>query len=69
MTYQTKHPPRLRFISAVLSLAMLLTLLPTTAFAADDGEKTDGDYTYEVSADGTATIMDYTGSGGAAPLR
>ena len=34
MTYQTKHPPRLRFISAVLSLAMLLTLLPTTAFAA-----------------------------------
>lgn len=34
MTYQTKHPPRLRFISAVLSLAMLLTLLPVTAFAA-----------------------------------
>ena len=64
MTYQTKHPPRLRFISAVLSLAMLLTLLPTTAFAADDGEKTDGDYTYKVNADGTATIMDYTGSGG-----
>ena len=64
MTYQTKHPPRLRFISAVLSLAMLLTLLPTTAFAADDGEKTDGDYTYKINADGTATIMDYTGSGG-----
>lgn len=64
MTYQTKHPPRLRFISAVLALAMLLTLLPTTAFAADDGEKTDGDYTYKVNADGTATIMDYTGSGG-----
>ncbi len=64
MTYQTKHPPKLRFISAVLSLAMLLTLLPTTAFAADDGEKTDGDYTYKVNADGTATIMDYTGSGG-----
>ena len=64
MTYQTKHPPKLRFISAVLALAMLLTLLPTTAFAADDGEKTDGDYTYKVNADGTATIMDYTGSGG-----
>ena len=64
MTYQTKHPPKLRFISAVLALVMLLTLLPTTAFAADDGEKTDGDYTYKVNADGTATIMDYTGSGG-----
>lgn len=64
MTYQTKYPPKLRFISAVLALAMLLTLLPTTAFAADDGEKTDGDYTYKVNADGTATIMDYTGSGG-----
>lgn len=65
MTYQTKHPPRLRFISAVLSLAMLLTLLPTTAFAADDithNQKQDG-YTYGINhTKGYSFIDTYTGT-------
>lgn len=65
MTYQTKHPPRLRFISAVLALAMLLTLLPTTAFAADDikyNQKQDG-YTYGINrTKGYSFIDDYTGT-------
>lgn len=65
MTYQTKHPPRLRFISAVLALAMLLTLLPTTAFAADDityNHKQDG-YTYGINhTKGYSFIDTYTGT-------
>ena len=64
MTYQTKHPPRLRFISAVLSLAMLLTLLPTTAFAAKItyNQKQDG-YTYGINHDeGYSFISNYTGT-------
>ena len=65
MTYQTKHPPRLRFISAVLALAMLLTLLPTTAFAADDikyNQKQDG-YTYGINrTKGYSFIDTYTGT-------
>ena len=65
MTYQTKHPPKLRFISAVLSLAMLLTLLPTTAFAADDithNQKQDG-YTYGINhTKGYSFIDTYTGT-------
>lgn len=65
MTYQTKHPPRLRFISAVLALAMLLTLLPTTAFAAGDityNQKQDG-YTYGINhTKGYSFIDTYTGT-------
>ena len=64
MTYQTKHSPRLRFISAVLSLAMLLTLLPTTAFAANItyNQKQDG-YTYAINHDeGYSFISNYTGT-------
>lgn len=64
MTYQTKHPPRLRFISAVLALAMLLTLLPTTAFAAKItyNQKQDG-YTYGINHDeGYSFIDTYTGT-------
>lgn len=65
MTYQTKHPPKLRFISAVLSLAMLLTLLPTTAFAAGDityNQKQDG-YTYGINhTKGYSFIDTYTGT-------
>lgn len=65
MTYQTKHPPKLRFISAVLSLAMLLTLLPTTAFAAGDityNHKQDG-YTYGINhTKGYSFIDTYTGT-------
>ena len=60
MTYQTKHPPRLRFISAVLSLAMLLTLLPTTAFAAVK-YGTEGDYEY-YDKDGVIGIRVYNGT-------
>ncbi len=59
MTYQTKHPPRLRFISAVLSLAMLLTLLPTAAFAAVK-YGTEGDYEY-YDSDGEIGIRIYNG--------
>ena len=65
MTYQTKHPPRLRFISAVLSLAMLLTLLPTTAFAADDIKynQKQGGYTYGINhTKGYSFIDTYTGT-------
>ena len=65
MTYQTKHPPRLRFISAVLALAMLLTLLPTTAFAAGDityNQKQDG-YTYGINhTKGYSFIDTYSGT-------
>ncbi len=65
MTYQTKHPPKLRFISAVLALAMLLTLLPTTAFAANDityNHKQDG-YTYGINhTKGYSFIDTYTGT-------
>ena len=60
MTYQTKHPPRLRFISAVLSLAMLLTLLPTAAFAAVQ-YGTEGDYDY-YDSDGVIGIRVYNGT-------
>ena len=65
MTYQTKHPPRLRFISAVLALAMLLTLLPTTAFAADDIKyyQKQGGYTYGINrTKGYSFIDTYTGT-------
>ena len=50
----------IRKITAILlSVVMLLTALPVTTFAA-----TSGDYEYEILADGTAAITDYTGAGG-----
>ena len=49
---------KLRILSALLALAMLLALVPTAAFAAGD----DG-YTlrYRNNGDGTVTVIGYTG--------
>lgn len=38
----TRCPPKLRILSALLAFAMLLTLLPVTAFAADDKREING---------------------------
>ena len=56
---------KLRLLSAFLALAMMLTLLPTAAFAeGEDKTYTDqyGTWTYAENTDGTATISYYTGS-------
>lgn len=49
--------PRLRLLSALLSVAMLFTFLPTAAFAATNPES---DFTYTIS-DNSVTITGYTG--------
>ena len=49
---------KIRLLSALLALAMLLALLPTAAFA-----ETSGDYQYSVDSDGKVTITRYIGSG------
>ena len=61
---------KLRLLSAFLALAMLLTLLPTAAFADEDttpatDTTADGDWTYYVNDDdnNTVTIHKYNGSG------
>lgn len=38
----TRCPPKLRILSAILAFSMLLTLLPVTAFAADDTREING---------------------------
>ena len=38
----TRCPPKLRILSALLAFAMLLTLLPVTAFAADETREING---------------------------
>ena len=50
---------KLRLLSALLALAMMLALLPTAAFA-----ETSGDYEYKIDSDGNVTITKYIGSGG-----
>ena len=50
---------KLRLLSALLALAMMLALLPTAAFA-----ETSGDYEYSIGSDGNVTITKYIGSGG-----
>lgn len=57
-----------RLVGMILALSMMLTLLPTTAFAADpttptDSKASDGtyDYAYTLNDDGTATITDFLG--------
>ena len=45
----TRCPPRLRILSAVLAVAMMLTLLPVTAFAADRTEIVDGVQYYQMN--------------------
>lgn len=50
--------PRLRLLSALLSVAMLFTFLPTAAFAATNPES---DFTYTIS-DNSVTITGYKGT-------
>ena len=50
---------KLRLLSALLALAMMLALLPTAAFAAKEGY-----YEYDVDSEGNATITWYDGPGG-----
>ena len=50
---------KLRLLSALLALAMLLALLPTAAFA-----ETSNDYNYSIDSNGNVTITKYIGSGG-----
>ena len=53
---------KLRLLSALLALAMLLALLPTAAFAET---YTDGTVSFQYSvSDGKVTIIKYIGSGG-----
>ena len=48
---------KLRLVSALLAVAMMLALLPTAAFAADDNNNKCGEnLTWELSEDGTLTI-------------
>lgn len=51
--------PRLRLLSALLSVAMLFTFLPTAAFAATPTPESD--FTYTISGN-SVTITGYTGS-------
>ena len=55
---------RLRLLSAILALAMMLTLMPTAAFAATSpATTTEGNWTYYVNEDGkTVTITKYNGN-------
>lgn len=45
----TRCPPKLRILSALLAFAMLLTLLPVTAFAADRTEIVNGVQYYQMN--------------------
>lgn len=58
----TRCPPRLRILSAVLAVAMILTLLPVTAFATTQ-YKTIGRVQY-VQYDGAIIwrVIGYSGS-------
>ena len=51
---------KLRLVSALLAVAMMLALLPTAAFADDGNNKCGENLTWELSEDGTLTI---SGSG------
>lgn len=51
--------PRLRLLSALLSVAMLFTFLPTAAFAATPNSESD--FTYTIS-DNSVTITGYKGT-------
>ena len=51
---------KLRLLSALLAVAMMLALLPTAAFADDSNNKCGENLTWELSEDGTLTI---SGSG------
>ena len=51
---------KLRLVSALLAVAMMLALLPTAAFAEDGNNKCGENLTWELSEDGTLTI---SGSG------
>lgn len=50
---------KLRILSALLALAMLLALVPTAAFAAGDDGYT---LSYRNNSDGTVTVTGYTGT-------
>ena len=57
-----------RLVGMILALSMMLTLLPTAAFAASPTTPTDSvaddgtyQYAYTLNADGTATITDFLG--------
>lgn len=55
--------PRLRLLSALLSVAMLFTFLPTAAFAASPTKFTDGDFQYKTGYDGyTVSVIKYKGN-------
>lgn len=47
---------KLRFVSALLTLAMLFALLPTAAFAEDPTNKCGENLTWTLDSDGTLTI-------------
>ena len=47
---------KIRLLSALLALAMLLALLPTAAFADDGNNKCGEDLTWKLDSDGTLTI-------------
>lgn len=49
-----------RFLSTILAVCMVLTMLPLTGLTAFAAES--GDFTYTVLSDGTAEITNYTGS-------
>ena len=61
---------KLRLLSALLALAMLLALLPTAAFAEDGNNKCGANLTWSLDSDGTLTISgtgemaDYNNSNG-----
>lgn len=61
--------PRLRLLSALLSVAMLFTFLPTAAFAADtslpvrlDANNSANGIQYTLNSDGTADVSGFTSS-------
>ena len=53
-----------KFLSLLMSLAMILTALPLAGFTAfaEDGTHTSGDFEYVVLKDGTAEITKYNGN-------
>ena len=53
-----------KFLSLLMSLAMILTALPLTGVTAfaEDGTHTSGDFEYIILEDGTAEITDYMGN-------
>ena len=53
---------KMRFVSALLVVAMMFVMMPVSAFAADATEYTSGDYRYILNDDGTATISGYNGT-------